>query len=54
MKSFHNKFFEKYMKQKAELAELRHKSRFKRGRDRESSLTQPKLSFGAGGTKVLV
>ena len=54
MQSFHKNFFENYKKQKAELAELRHKSRFKRGRDRESSLTQPKLSFGAGGTKVLV
>ena len=59
MQSYHKPLFENYMKQKAELAELRHKSCYKRGRDKESSgsgsnLTQPKLSLCGGGSGVQV
>lgn len=53
MRSYHKSHFEKYTKQKLELAELRIKSRSKRDRGTESSkLTQPKLSFG-GGNKLM-
>ena len=57
MQSYHKQFFEKYKKQKAELAELRQKSRNKRDREATatgSNLTQQKLSFGGGGSKVQV
>ena len=58
MQSLHKNHFDKYTKQKNDLAELRLKARTKRSRDSEktSNLTQPKLVLGGGekGPQVLI
>ena len=49
MQSYHSAHFEKYTKQKTELAELRVKSRTKRSLSK-AGLSQPRLEAGANKT----